>query len=231
MIDLHCLCLPGVDDGCKTKEESLALLRQSKQAGIDTVFATPHYYRRESVSAFLSERQAAFAQIAGQLASPEYPEVILGAEVAYFTGITNEEALTALCLGKSDYLLLELPTSPWTPQLFRDLYTMSSVNGIRLILAHVERYIGLQDKKAIRRLYEMELMIQMNVGALLRRFGGHSALQLLKDGKADLLGSDAHDLRDRPQNLPQGCQLLSQKCPGVLSRLCLNAEEIADAAR
>ena len=68
-VDVHCHCLPGIDDGCKTKEESLALLRQSKQDGIDVIFATPHYYRRKSIPDFLSKRQGAWEQIANEVQS------------------------------------------------------------------------------------------------------------------------------------------------------------------
>ena len=230
MIDLHCHCLPGIDDGCKTKEESLTFLQQSKRDGIDAIFATPHYYRHMSVSDFLSKRQASWEQIADDVRSSEYPHILLGAEVTYFNGIANEDDLAKLCLGKSDFLLLELPTSPWTPQLFRDLYTLSSAGGIRLILAHLERYTRLQDKKALQSLYEMDLMIQMNAGPLLRRADRHNAMKFLNDGKADLLGSDAHNLSDRPQNLLQGYQLLSQKCPEIANKLHSNAVSIVKAA-
>ena len=228
--DVHCHCLPGIDDGCKTKDESLTLLRQSKQDGIDVIFATPHYYRRMSIPDFLSKRQGAWEQIANEVQSPEYPRIILGAEVAYFNGIANEENLTQLCLGKSDFLLLELPTTPWTPQLFRDLYTLSSVGGVRLILAHLERYTKLQDKKALHSLYDMNLMIQMNAENLLHFSNRHSALKLLKSGKVDLLGSDAHNLSDRTQNLAQGYEVLAQKCPEEVHILRKNAIRVFESA-
>lgn len=229
-VDVHCHCLPGIDDGCKTKEESLALLRQSKLDGIDAVFATPHYYRRKSISDFLTKRQGAWEQIADEVQSPEYPQIVLGAEVAYFNGITNEENLAQLCLGKSDFLLLELPTTPWTPQLFRDLYTLSSVGGVRLILAHLERYAKLQDKKAMRAIYDLNLMIQMNAENLLHFSTRRSVLKLLKDGGADLLGSDAHNLSNRPQNLAQGYEVLAQKCPEAAHILRKNAAHVFESA-
>ncbi|MCK4385246.1 MAG: hypothetical protein KAW52_03190 [candidate division Zixibacteria bacterium] len=42
MIDLHTHILPGVDDGAKTIEQSLFMVKQGEKAGIKTICATPH---------------------------------------------------------------------------------------------------------------------------------------------------------------------------------------------
>ena len=42
--DMHGHFLPGMDDGCKTADESVALLKESYQQGICRMFATSHYY-------------------------------------------------------------------------------------------------------------------------------------------------------------------------------------------
>ena len=44
MVDIQNHVLFGVDDGAKSIEESLAMLKSAKSQGIDTVFATPHFY-------------------------------------------------------------------------------------------------------------------------------------------------------------------------------------------
>ena len=43
MIDIHCLLLYGVDDGAKTIDESLAMLKEAKAQGISDIILTPHY--------------------------------------------------------------------------------------------------------------------------------------------------------------------------------------------
>ena len=43
MIDLHCHILPGVDDGSRNMEDTIALLKKAKNAGFDTICFTPHY--------------------------------------------------------------------------------------------------------------------------------------------------------------------------------------------
>ena len=58
MIDWHSHILPKIDDGSRSLEETLELLKMLKSQGINTVIATPHFYADdESVESFLSRRQ------------------------------------------------------------------------------------------------------------------------------------------------------------------------------
>src|SRR6185436_14108690 len=41
-IDLHCHFVPGIDDGARTAEEGVALLRALHEAGFARTIATPH---------------------------------------------------------------------------------------------------------------------------------------------------------------------------------------------
>ena len=43
MIDIHCHLLYGVDDGPKTIEESVAMLEEARDEGIEAIFLSPHY--------------------------------------------------------------------------------------------------------------------------------------------------------------------------------------------
>ena len=45
MIDIHCHILPGIDDGAKTMDESLLILKKAEQAGVTDIVLTPHYMR------------------------------------------------------------------------------------------------------------------------------------------------------------------------------------------
>ena len=42
MRDIHCHILPGVDDGARDLDESLAMLEAAKQAGVTSIVCTPH---------------------------------------------------------------------------------------------------------------------------------------------------------------------------------------------
>lgn len=46
MIDIHSHILPGIDDGAKTTEDSIEMIREAAMAGITDLFATSHYMDR-----------------------------------------------------------------------------------------------------------------------------------------------------------------------------------------
>ena len=43
MTDLHCHILPGIDDGARDVETSIALLSMEKEQGVDRIVFTPHF--------------------------------------------------------------------------------------------------------------------------------------------------------------------------------------------
>ena len=54
MIDFHSHILPGIDDGSKNTQMSLAMIEEEKKQGVHTIVATPHFYADEdSVERFL----------------------------------------------------------------------------------------------------------------------------------------------------------------------------------
>ena len=151
MTDLHTHILPGVDDGAKAPEESLEMLRMERDQGVDTVVLTPHFYRdRERPDAFLARRLAAAKALRDTLmALPKeevrtLPRLILGAEVALEPNLADIEQLPQMFMGHSKYLLLELPFSPWTEQMFRQLRELMDRTGATLVIAHLERYLKYQ---------------------------------------------------------------------------------------
>ena len=62
VIDFHSHVLPGMDDGSKSVEMSLAMLHAMKAGRTDLVVASSHYYgHKESIDAFLKRRAHACA--------------------------------------------------------------------------------------------------------------------------------------------------------------------------
>ena len=51
MKDLHSHICFGIDDGCKTKEQSIALLRKMSEAGFTDIMLTPHYVDDSEITA------------------------------------------------------------------------------------------------------------------------------------------------------------------------------------
>ena len=54
MIDMHCHLLYGVDDGSPTIEESVKMLVEAKNQGIEKIILTPHY--RHGMFAYPKEK-------------------------------------------------------------------------------------------------------------------------------------------------------------------------------
>ena len=207
--DFHGHFLPGMDDGSRSVEESLKMLQMAKDQGVTKMFATPHYYPTETVETFLERRAQCWQRLSAAMEGDprNYPQVALGAEVAYRQGIGNAEDLETLCLGNSRYLLLELPFTSWNGMLFRDISTIANVRGIIPIIAHVERYMPMQSPKMLQRLWEQDVLFQMNAEPLLIWYKRGKAKKLLTDGAVQLLGSDCHNLTTRKPNLGLACKL------------------------
>lgn len=210
--DMHTHILPGMDDGSKNAEMSLQMLRSCAQQGIEQVFLTPHYYPVESVKDFLQRRDRAEAQLrqAMEGCAEQLPQICTGAEVAYRPGIGYEEDLELLRLGKSEFLLLELPFSPWGKEVIRDIRNMVCARGITPIIAHVERYLSIQKKDILQEVLAQGVLVQMNGEALLSWRTRAKARKLLAQDVVQLLGSDSHNMTDRAPNLGKALQQLEQ---------------------
>ena len=206
--DLHSHFLPGIDDGCKNCKESVTLLFNSLQQGIYQMAATPHYYPTESVASFLERRREAYEKLMRYAKALDLvlPQIILGAEVAYRMGIAREPELPRLCYGKSRYILIEMPFKAWPTHVLDEVEEMILVRGLKPVIAHLERYDKYQDKKTLQRLFDMNVLIQMNAEHYLDEESRRRAVKSLKKGQIQVIGSDAHNNTGRPQNLGEAIQ-------------------------
>jgi len=203
IVDFHSHILPGIDDGSASLEESLGMLRIMKQQGIQKVIATPHFYaQHDLVDAFLQQRGAAYIALQEAVAQEALPEVILGAEVYYFRGISESQALRELTIDAKPCILIEMPNCKWTDSMYRELEGIYTKHGITPIIAHVERYFGRFRTFGIpERLQELPVLVQANASFFLNPSTARMASRMLKRGQIHLLGSDCHSLRSRAPNL------------------------------
>ena len=210
--DFHCHVLPGMDDGCRSVEESIQVMEESLKQGVCAIMATPHYYPRETVESFIIRRKAAYDRLSEKLNENKIrvPMLNLGAEVAWHNGLIYEERLEELCFGKSDYMLLEMPFTKWSSSVLSDVRKLLNMRNIRVIIAHFERYLKIQDKKMIESLLDMDVMIQMNGEYILGFWTQRKAAKMLRNGVVQLLGSDAHNMVQRLPNLGEACRKMSQ---------------------
>jgi protein-tyrosine phosphatase len=200
MVDFHSHILPGIDDGSDCVDTSLKMLALEKAQGITHVVATPHFYpNRDNPAAFLARRAKAMEALAARM-TPELPQVIPGAEVAFFRGMSQSEALVDLTLGKSKFLLVELPPAPWPEEVYRELAMLQVSRGLTPVVAHIDRYITRWNYRHI--LPGLAgLPIQANGEFFCNPFTAAFARRLLEEGVIHLLGSDCHNLSDRKPNL------------------------------
>lgn len=211
MIDWHNHILPEMDDGSHSTAESIAMMRAQAAQGVTMVIATPHFYANdESIESFLRRRSRAAATLREQL-SEDMPAVRLGAEVRYYPCISRLTNLSALCIEGSKLLLLEMPFVRWTESMVRELMDLSGRDGICLILAHIERYLSLQDKAVWNRLLENGILMQTNASFFSAFSTRRRALSLLNQGYIHLLGSDCHNMTSRPPQMEKALQAIQKR--------------------
>lgn len=212
MIDYHSHILPNMDDGSTSVEMSLTMLAQSKNQGVDTIIATPHFYGdRETPGDFLARREQTFTLLQQSLVDSNLPQIRLGAEVAYYPGLSHSDFLDDLCIQGTRLLLVELPFAPCTDRCYREISALSS-QGYRPIIAHVERYLGLQPQRSfLDRLQQTGALIQCNASFFLQGWRSRKAFALLREGTVDVLGSDCHNLTTRAPSLGLAIQRLQEK--------------------
>ncbi len=204
MIDFHSHILPGMDDGARSVAESVRMLRQSSEQHIGTVVATPHFYRQqESVDSFLERRAAALHQLLDAVSDERCPRILSGAEVRVFRGLSRLD-LRPLCTEGTDLLLLELPMMFIPSWVLEEVEDIIYTQGLRILLAHIERYFGMLSKEQLGELLRFpDITVQISGEAMLSSFSRCEIRQHIPYPKAVVFGSDMHRPTGRAQNLGQ----------------------------
>lgn len=211
MIDFHSHILPGIDDGSKSVEETLQLLRMLSDQGIKIVCATPHFNAdRISVDDFLEKRTASYKSLEGIL-TDDLPEIRQGAEVAYYEGISRMESLSKLCIDGTGLLLIEMPFTAWTEFTVQEIIQLSCSGNMRIVLAHIERYLPYLKKSVLNRILETDILLQVNASFFNDLPTRRKALKMLKNGDIQLFGSDCHNTSVRPPKLSDALCIVEKK--------------------
>ncbi len=227
MIDFHSHILPGIDDGSKDIEMSRKMLEMEKNSGVKKIVLTPHFYLHEqSVADFLSRRDAA-VELFSPAADKAGIEVKYGAEVLYTKSLADQD-LTKLCIGDTDYMMIELPYERLTDRFIKEFrsFVGSLTPDIIPILAHAERYLSFTSEESIYQIMDCDMLVQLNCGDF-RPFYKHSKFmyELLKNDLAHLLGTDCHNTTSRPPNMETARKAVSKKIsPRCFEHLMYNAE-------
>lgn len=216
--DWHSHLLPGVDDGVQTMDESLKLLARYEELGIREVWLTPHIM--EDIPNTTADLHRRFGEL--QEAYRGSLELHLAAE-NMLDNLFEERLMQEdlLPLGKEGkHLLVE--TSYFNPPMgLDDLLLRIRSKGYTPVLAHPERYVYMDDED-YRRIKAIGVCFQSNLPSLVGAYGDgvrKKAEWLLKEGMADLWGTDTHDLQ-RFSRLIMEKELKS----GTEDRVCSSAQ-------
>ncbi len=211
MIDFHCHFLPNMDDGSQSVEESIKILEALSEQSMELVVATPHFIaNNESVERFIQRRQVAYEKLLENLYDG-LPKIRLGAEVEFYDGISNLEGLKKLCIEGTDILLLEMSNAKWTQGIINELYRIVSFGNIRVMLAHIERCLFMQDADIIEYLLRNDVIMQSNASYFIRTLTKRKACRYLRDDIIHVLGSDSHNMTSRPPRMKEALDVIEKK--------------------
>jgi len=196
-IDLHSHVLYGIDDGSKTIEESIEILKQYEEMGFKNIIATPHYIEETTYNSNNKQKKEIIKKLNQQIKKNKLNiNIHIGNELYISNNIlellSKKEIST---LNNSKYLLIELPMNNEISNLNNIVFELLS-NDIIPIIAHPERYSYIQkDIKKIEKLVNQGVLLQINYGSIIGLYGKQAkkiSKKMLKNNLVSLLGTDIH---------------------------------------
>jgi protein-tyrosine phosphatase len=195
--DVHSHFIPGIDDGAKTMEDSMNMLRTMQEYGYKKVITTPHimsdFYRNtpEIILRGLSQVREA--------AVKEGITLQIEAAAEYYLDIELEEKIknrTLLTFG-DNYVLFEMPFVGEPRNLSRAVFEMQMA-GYKPVLAHVERYLFWhREPEKIQTMYDKGVILQLNLNSLSGHYSPQvkkAAEELVDKDLIGLVGTDCHNM-------------------------------------
>ena len=197
MIDMHNHILYGIDDGCKTIEESIETIKNMKKIGFNSIVLTPHYIEDSSFKANNNLKLQRLEILKEELLKNNIDvNLFLGNEIFINESINeliiNKEIRS---INNTRYILIELPFNNQILNLDDYLYELK-LKGYKIIIAHPERYTYFKDNyEEARKLYDSGVLFQVNYGSIIGQYGSSSlklVKKLLKDDMVDFISTDIH---------------------------------------
>lgn len=196
MKDLHSHILYGIDDGSKTIEESIEILKKAKKQGVTDIVLTPHYIKDTSYQANNKEKNERLKTLKQELKKQKIKiNLYLGNEVYIdeeIPSLLKEEIST---INNSRYILIEFPLNRKSSMIDEVLYQLKQENLIPII-AHPERYLYYyKDYAFFEDLINQGCFFQANIASIYGFYGRKSKKMLkemLKRNMIHFFGSDIH---------------------------------------
>lgn len=213
MIDLHCHILPGLDDGSRDLDDSVAMARQAAADGIEVVAATPHIHPDHEV--LIHELEDRVGRLNAALAEEGVGvRVVTGGEVSEpLLDELDDDDLRRVSLGGGGWVLVEPRPGPLSDHLELAVDALTR-RGFRSLVAHPERHAGADFRERLEALVAAGALIQVTAALIAEGPAAPVMLELAALGLVHVLASDAHSSRaGRPVKLSHGLERLQEVPP------------------
>lgn len=214
MIDFHSHILPGIDDGSKNLEQSIAMVNEAKKVGFTKIISTSHYMENY-YECNEKNRKELLEQVQKNVNGIE---LCLGNEI-YITNNMIEllQNGQASSINRTKYVLFEFPLITTRPMNDKEVIYRLVENGYIPIIAHPERYPFIQENPDyLFELKEMGALFQANYGSIIGMYGlkAKKTLKiLLKNNLISFFGSDVH----RPEQVYNKMPKIIKKLKKIIS--------------
>lgn len=196
-VDIHNHILPGIDDGAKTVEDSLALIQDFGEFGVTDFICTPHvmenYYPNTPDTI-----HNALSLLNNGLKMNDLNHIRLEAAAEHMidAGFEGKLAQNSIMPLADSYILIEMSYLQPSLNLF-DMVEKISERSLYPILAHPERYNFLHGKlKSFEEFKKKGMLLQLNmlsVGGYYGKEVQKTALSLLNNNLLDFIATDIHN--------------------------------------
>mgnify|MGYP006104286023 CR=1 FL=1 len=217
MIDFHNHVLPDVDDGSKTLEESISMLRCAHDQGVTDVVQTVHFQhpKMDGKNIEYNYLLDKVKELQSKINSEKLNITIhLSAEVFYLPNLIEISKNPLVTLGNKKYMLIEfLPNI--RPIDYESQFYELQQSGITPIVAHPERYSFVQKDINVLSLWiDRGYVIQIDAGSIIGHFGKLTrkiCLDMIGCRYVNLIGSDSHNNRKRNFCIKEAYDIIENK--------------------
>lgn len=197
MIDIHCHLMPGVDDGSKNLDETIAMFENAYTSGVTSMILTPHYIKGTKYNLKNSAKRQITDILREALRRADIDIAVYYGNEVYIDNNLLEmiESGEVATLANSRYVLVELPVNSEDKNAGNIFFRLKSA-GYTPIIAHPERYTYIQKHpEKVMEYVKLGCLLQGNYMSLLGKYGRKAQKTLkvlLKNDAISFLGSDVH---------------------------------------
>jgi len=196
--DMHSHLIPGIDDGAKTVEDSIMLIKSLNELGFKKLITTPHimsdYYRNtpEIIMEGLEKVRDAI--------NKENIPVSIDAAAEYYVddGFVKKLETEKLLTMGDNYLLFEISYIN-CPENINEIIFRMQVLGYKPIMAHPERYpFWYNNFDQYKQYRDSGVLLQINTNSLAGYYGYDAkkiAEKMIDNDMVDLIGTDMHHMK------------------------------------